>query len=117
MRPPRQQSQHARGILRIARLAEKDVIDYDDRIRAQHPLPRIVLKNYQRLLPRQSLRAHSRSFPGERSFVDVGGLHPERNSGEAQKFLAARRGRGKDDRHENSFYRNTLKSIDFAPAC
>jgi hypothetical protein len=90
VRPSRQQPQHAGRIVRISRLAEDDVIDHHDRIRAQHPFLRPVLKNRQRLLPRQPLRAIPCSFPGKRCFINFSRLNRERNPSIAQQLLASR---------------------------
>ena len=85
MRAPRQQSQHAGSILRIARFAEDNVIDHNDRIRAQHALLRIALKNHQCLFPCQPFRAISWRFACKRSLVNVSGLHCKQNPGIAQR--------------------------------
>jgi hypothetical protein len=84
VRTPRQQSQHAGSILWVTRFAEDGVTNHDDRVCAEHTLLRAALKNGQRFLPRQPLRATSRRFTGKRRFVDVGRLDREWNPGNAQ---------------------------------
>ncbi len=84
MRAPRQHSQHERGIIRVERFSQDGVIDDNDRVRAEDIILRPALKNRQRLLPRQTHSAFLRRFTRKRAFIDVSGLHGERNPGAAQ---------------------------------
>jgi hypothetical protein len=100
MRPPSEQSQHARSIFRIARFTKNEIINRNNRIRPENKTLRIVLKNRQRLLPRQPLSALRRRFTGKRRLINVSRLHRKQNSGVAQQLLAPRRSRGKHNSHK-----------------
>ena len=81
----------------INRLAQDRLLYHHNRICSEHRVLRPRSPHRQRLLPRQSLRALLWPLSGQRSFINIGRLHGERNSRVAQKLLASRRCRSKND--------------------
>jgi len=96
MRPSRQQSQHASRIVSVMRLAENNVIDHHDGIRAENITLRMDSKNRQRFFSRQPLGTFLSSLTRAWALIDISGLHRERNTRVAQQLLTAGRGGGEN---------------------
>src|SRR5215469_936629 len=82
-------------------LAKDDAVGDDNCVRSENPISWTAPGNRQSFVARQAFSTVLRGLSRQRIFVDVGRLNRKRNPGVAQKFLAARRGRGK---HEHGHY-------------
>jgi hypothetical protein len=97
VRAPRQQAQHASGIVLIAWLSQDRCIDHNYGIGTEHPFSRPALGDIEGFLAGQPLGAILRQLSRVRGLVDFGWLHGERNACTPQKFLSARRSGSEHD--------------------
>ena len=93
---PGKQTEHARRIRRVLRLAEHESVHHDDRIRGEHEIMRPPAGHSVRLFSRQAFGTVFRRLAREWNLRHTRRLHRERNIRVAQEFLAAWRSRSQN---------------------
>ena len=114
MSPSRQQVQHPKSVVRIARLAQNLAIHEHNCVGPQHISFRTLPQHSQRLFPRHALGKILRRFPSQRNFWNIGRLHGECNPCVTQKFLAARRSGG-ENQHDTAILPESLIAAHVSP--
>lgn len=103
-----QQAQHANCIFLVGRLFQQVLVREHDGVGAQDEALRKLFSNSCRLVAGQTLRVQQRHLARAGRLRNVGGLYSKRDTGIAQKFGAAGRGRSQNDHRRIVYVKRVL---------